>query len=409
MSPSTLRRYVVVAAVVVGMVSLAAPAVGVGVPVVVDLAATADASQPTADADLQLPERLELDGVDAHGTAHASPDAGTTVRRDAVEARGTYEQYYVEERLDRTGSEEERAEFLRDAVASSNRTTRALRERERVARTDYAAGRIDEDQLLRELSVVAVRAEAEEDTLSVVHDQASRLAIPNVRPRAEAFTAQLRVRQGDLRSATGASIAGERAPQSVYVATHDSGTVLAAAEGGSYDREANRDEAHVATEDWGVDSNRAWELKDELYPWFTDVYGFSSISGSMTQRHLYRASSSYEHGSLVSYLDAHSEQVAREDQTLRLGPELPTHAPINGTNESVTVSVERTYPSGPARVTVLQDGERVPNAPVQVEDEVVGSTDRDGQRWIVAPYEQPEISTTVDGSAAAVELDWSGG
>lgn len=407
MSPSPLHRYAVTTAVVVGLLLVVSPTIGLGLPTAVssvDTAATP--AQPTSDDDLALPERLEPVSIDADGTTEVRPDAGAAIRKDSIAVQGTYQQYLLDERLQRSDGEAEQTQILQSTVDEANETTRNLRERERTVRARYEAGTITEEQFVRELALLGARAETETDKLSEIHDEASRLAVPNVRPRAEAYTAQLQVRQGDVRSTAAASVVTDRSPTTVYVATGSDGTVLATVDGLRYDREANRDDVHVATDEWGVDSDRAWELKDELYPRFTDRYGFTSISGSMTQRHMYRASGSYEHGDLVSYIDAHSETAVREDQSIRLGPSTPTHAPLNGTNESVTVSVERTYASGPARVTVLEDGEPVEGAPIEIGGDPTGLTNANGEHWVLLPYDDPEVGTVVDGQRASVTVQW---
>lgn len=397
MPPSSLPRYVFATAVVVGLVVLSVSGFALAAADVPGLSSSAAATsaQPTAVDGLDLPERLELDSVEADGTGVARPDAGTAIRQDGLATDSAYEQYLVEERLDRAASPEERRTILDDAVESTNATTRQLRERERAARSSYEAGEISESQLLRELSIVGASAEFESQTLTAIHNHAARLAISGIRPRAEAFLGQLQVRRGQIRSDAASAIAAEQSAMRVYVASGSGGTVLSTIEGSTYEREATRDDHHVSTLEWGIDSDRAWTLKDELYPRFTDSYGFTSISGSTTQRHMYRASGSYDHGDLVSYIDAHSETVVREDQELRLGPALPTVEPQNATNGTATISLQRTYPSGPAKVTVLDDGEPVEDALVRIDGTPHALTDGDGEAWIVLPYDDPEIGATV--------------
>lgn len=432
MSPSSLYRFALLVTAVVGVAAFALSGVGLGATADadVDLGATVDgdaglpaaedvgvatparspsSDQPTATDGLALPERLELSSVAADGTGVAAPDAGTAIRLDGLEADSAYEQYLLEERLDRADTDEAQRGVLEDAVESSNATVRAYREREREARQSYESGDLSASQFLRELSVVDAHAAAEEQTVTAIHDSAGRFAISGIRPRAEAFLAQLQVRQGSIRADAASSIVAEQSSMDVYVASGGGGTVLATTQGSSYEREATRDDRHVATLDWGIDSDSVWDLKDELYPRFTSTDGFTSIIGSTTERHIYRASGSHDHGELVSYVDAHSESVVREDQELRLGEQFPTLGPQNATNGSTTVSVERTYPSGPAKVTVFEDGAPASDEIVRVDDDPVALTGDDGEAWVILPYDDPTVSANANESTATTQIQWASG
>ena len=146
-----------------------------------DASADADAA-PTNPDGIDLPERLDPESVDAEGTGDARPDAGTAVRTDGLELESAYQEYYLEENLDRAADDQERSAILEGAVDAVNETTNALRERERAAQSAYESGDIDEEQFLRELVRIDARADAGQQQLTAIHDEATQLAIPGIRP-----------------------------------------------------------------------------------------------------------------------------------------------------------------------------------------------------------------------------------
>lgn len=409
MSPSTTARSLFVASVVVGLALLAAAAGGVALGAVGG-APVADAStagaQPDASPELDLPERLELDGLANHDVATVGPDAGRAIERDAVAMDAAYRRYLLQERLDRAESDEERARALEEAIEASNETVRELRQREREALRQYANGELSGAQLVGVLSTVDARATEEIAVVEEISTQATRLGIPGVGPRSNAFTGQLMVRQGEVRQRASASITAERSSQRVYVATSGQGVVLSTVDGNTYHRESNRHDSHRPTVERGVETTEAWESLSDLYPKFSELSGFTSLNGKGTSRQLYRASGEFEHGSVWSYVDAYTVDVAREYQQIRLDDRLPRFNATNASAGSLQVGVERTYPSGPALVTVRDDGEPVSGAPVAVANETVATTDADGQAWVVLPYGTPRVETTVDGTRLATSVEW---
>lgn len=408
MSPSIPARCCFAACVVVGAALLACSAGALALESGVTVGATDSAAvdaQPEGVAGLDLPERLELESLSAHGTASVGPDAGRAIQQNGSALDAAYRQYLLEERLERASSDEERARVLDASIEASNETARQLRERERAAVADYQSGDLSAAQLAGELGLIDARASQELDVVSATDDRAQELGIPGVGPRAEAFTAQLQIRQGELRAKAGESIVADAEPHRFYVASGDSGIVLSTIDGATFHREANRHDNHVATVEQGVRKERGQDLPEELYPRFSEFAGFTRKSWEDTERHVYRASGEYDYGSIDSYVDAHTEAVARENQILRLNDRLPTQPARNVTADNVTLSVERTYPTGPARVTVLNDGEPIEGATVSVANESVATTDADGRAWVVEPYDTPEIATTVDGTRVATSDD----
>jgi len=108
-------------------------------------------------------------------------------------------------------------------------------------------------------------------------------------------------------------------------------------------------------------------------------------------------------GEFRAYLDGATKNVFHERQTVAVDsvPLTDSYDDRLGTTELV---VNTTVPTGLMQVSVTDGGEPVEGAAVQVANQTAGTTDPDGQRWLVQPLGATEVSVTVDDLTVSVTL-----
>lgn len=414
MSPSRARRLVLACCIAIGLslVLVGAAGIGAGSFASLDGSDGASASASTAvlqpqDADgIDLPERLDLTSLSAEGSAEVRTDASPAIHRDGSALGAAFDQHLLQAQLDRAPTETGQREVVESALSDSNETIVSLREREESVREAYQDGEIDAAELSTELAAIHERSERELQRLERIGTATDERDVQEFDDEIVVLRAQALHRQGMIREQVSSLLAAEAPARDVFVASGGEGVVLATIDGDDYYREANRADAQVANTEPGIGPNEAWELKDELYPAFTSDYGFTSMP-PLANDHLYQPSADYEHGELRTFIDAHSEEVVREEQHLRLDHDLPTADTVTTNEGNVTLALNRTYPSGPAMVTVYDDEEPVEGATITVGGDEAGETDEEGDLWVILPYEEPVVETTYDGTTTNTTVDWS--
>jgi hypothetical protein len=120
----------------------------------------------------------------------------------------------------------------------------------------------------------------------------------------------------------------------------------------------------------------------------TTVYG---IQGSITG------------GEFRAYLDGATKDVFHEELTVAVDA-VPVSNSRNHRLGTLELVVNTTVPTGPMQVSVTDAGEPVEGAAVQVANQTAGTTDADGQRWVIQPLGGTEVSVTVDDLTVSVTL-----
>lgn len=407
MPPSTRGRLLAVCCLVLGL-ALVTVAVGglvtstaLGSPVG-DAEATAAPPQPVDD--LQLPGRMDLDGQVTDGGAVVGVDVGGAIDRDSARLASAYERSRLDQRLQRADNASEREAILADAYAEADATFGQLRARERAAFQSYQVGRIDADELLAELRTVHVRAEAESSMLSLVVARSDSIN-ETYGDRASVLDSRYVARQGTLRAELAAIAAGQATPRRYYVASGADGVMLSRVGPDGYAREIVRDDLLVLDRE----PRLAWadvpEHVQELYPTFAANNNFGQQNE--LSAHVVQIGGDHDDGRLEFYVDRYSQDVFREYQTLDLDDDLPTRSAGDVSSGPLGLQVNRTYPSGPGVVTVTEAGAPVSGAPIFVDGTEVATTDEDGRAWVVLPYGEPDVTTSLDDRELSVHVDWT--
>ncbi len=335
--------------------------------------------------------RLALVDVASEGRDGTVVDVGTSVEFETDRIGERHREVTFETRLDEADSADERGTIIEDELDRIEDRRSALVERERTAYRSYANGEIDERDLLRDLGRVHAEASQLEGSLSTVE----REAIGEHGDRAWQLRIEVSKFQGPVREAIVDATAGERDPVQIHVQAGQDGLVLSMIDGNTFHRESYRPDQRdrVDAQGQALDQQAAIERH---YPWVAANRGSDNTHGMETYAGLWRGIVSHPHGELTTFLDTGTESPFREFQSLQLDA-LPTEEAANETVGDLTFRIDRTYPAGPALVT-LTEGDTAPHPTfVFVDDEAVVGTNVEGEAWFVAPGDTVYVvSVTVD-------------
>ena len=189
---------------------------------------------------------------------------------------------------------------------------------------------------------------------------------------------------------------------SIYAhATPDA--IVLAASGETHVRQATlRSERNASApnrflEDGGT-SGDALLRAEELYP---GLQGFVTPPDEVT--HVYTIDGISTLGTFEAYLDGGTENVFHELQRGHSAG-VPVSETLTASAENVSLTVETTDTTGPMLVSVTEAGDPVADAELAVDGWSVGTTDADGERWVVQPLAGAELTVTVGEETVSITL-----
>lgn len=370
-------------------------------------------STPLAPPDHESTERLTLadeETVLAESAVKVDPTVATGISFAQLEAE--YNKISLEAAMDDAdGSMEEVAVVseelerleaeIGDEIALQEETYAAM-----------AAGEIDEDEFLREVTMIYLRStviDAELDALSdalrdviapVTRDDAQRL-------RGEVSQAQLEVKtlQGPVTERGAGVMTGADSsitPISIEVGEH--GYVLATVDDGVYVREAVATENRERGSGAGfTDIEQARALTAELYPW---TVAESQESEDVPRGEIFSSTIDHPHGTTTIYLDRDTERPFRDGHVLNLFS-IPTVEAYAESSGGVQITVERTYVGGPAHVQVVDTtaGEPIDDVTIHVADRAGGTSNQAGGYWFIAPESTFEIELELEDDTVTIPIE----
>ncbi|MFB6183299.1 MAG: hypothetical protein ABEI96_01980 [Haloarculaceae archaeon] len=341
-------------------------------------------------------------------------DVAGAVALDAERLHGRYESLAFENAFASTTSKQRRVELLQrqaDRIAARIDT---LQDRQGRALREYNADAMSTRRFLRELATVDAAAERLQSDLTAIRRRAATtggFTLPNdLRTRFDNHQADLVALEGPVRSRLADSLAGERPATTVYIVTSGRDLMLATTTDQHYVREAYLgDERVVGGVDRFGQTDRprisvAYQRAANLYPWaFENALAPPSANG-FGNTSVYQIDIEHTQGDMTTYLDGTTRNAYRETQRKRLA-DVPTTV-NRTTTETLTLRVNRTYPTGPMHLTITRtDTDEPVNAAVRVDGYLVGHTGRDGSLWAVTPPGTVRINaTTVAGEHVRMQF-----
>ena len=335
--------------------------------------------------------------VHAHGA-----DLGTALGWDVDDVDAALETEAIARDIENAETAEQRQRRILAAINEIEQDEVSLNSRQRAAIDAHAAGEISDRELLDELATIGTVAREYDARLDVLDDLAADTEDFSSPNRLDELQVQLQVYEGPVRDHALATTRGVTGGGDIHVASTEGAVVLATIDGDEYVREAFR------TDRWNraggtIGSEDAINVTSASYPETTalrepDAFGAGSVQ---------RVTVSHETGELRTFVSGGNDQVFVEHQRIALDA-FPDSEPRSTTADGFNATVDRTYPGGPVRVTVLDDEERTPVPDVTVtmsvdggDSEAIGITDGDGVVWTLSPMESYRI-TVVDEPRVAV-------
>ena len=352
---------------------------------------------------LNMTERIDFDAADVvTGFETTDVDVGTTLRSDVTRIDAQFETLRFQEAFESAESDAERRQLLIGEVEALEAALEEERANEQQAYLAYHRGEITANELLVTLAQAYVRAETISVRAGTILEVTNE--VPDVSD-AEVRTIQTSTSEltGPVRANVVAALAGTGpSDRAIYVQAAENGIVLSTIDDNTFVREVYRaDNRDPAQPDSLGSVTSAGDRATELYPWT-----FAAASGTdvALSGDVYRVRATHPHGTLTTYLDGGTEAAFREVQEMHLD-RLPVAEVAHSTEGNRTTVVERTYPGGPTRVTVLDDdGEPLDGAEVYVDDRLTGVTDANGEHWIVAPRGGYDVTVVHQSAMSTVSV-----
>lgn len=365
-------------------------------------AAASTAANATAANTSQVARVLTLNGTGptAAGVDVVTVDASTAVGFGANRSASQVATIALRERIAGAESPDERQKRILDGLNEVDKDVITLHTRQRRAIDSYVDGDITARQLLVELARVQAEAAVLTDRLQLLNrlaDNTEDFTVDDSRIFPTLY--DLETFGGPVRSRTLDALRGETESSTrVFVAADESGVVLSTVAGDEYVREAYRLDLRERAAD--INEGVAQNVTRRSYP---EIWAAAdgTVSGQGSGG-TFLFDLAYPDGSLTAFVSGGTDRVFMEHQRMSLAG-FPTGAAVTRTLD-LTLRVNRTFPGGPLRVSVVDPSTGEPvNAVVKIgreggESPEIGRTGDDGVLWTVSPRGEFVVTVVEVGS-----------
>jgi len=338
-------------------------------------------------------QRSEVD----RATLNLGPAAEFNGNVTAVEV----ETAAVVEFVQAADGESERSRRIIQASSTVETEIITLRDRQEAAIRAFNAGELTPEEFVIELATISAKADALEARmvkLTALADDIEGFSLS----RPTEIRYELRTFGGPVRERAADAIRGVDEPAQFFVTTGPEGYELATVDDGYYHREAFRGAVKSGDDGATMEPNEAVNVTRESYPEIFR-YGDPSATTSGTTNIV---TLSGGNRSLTAFVDSGSERVFKEYQRFSL-EQYRSNSVASNTINGINVTVNRTYPGGPLRVSVTdaESGEPIDLAVTlsqgQAERTSIGRTGDDGTIWTVSPRDSYTVLAVGDEATAA--------
>jgi hypothetical protein len=295
---------------------------------------------------------------------------------------------------------DERSRRIIEALSTVEQEVITLRGRQQAAIDAYNDGELTPREFVVELATIAARANALEDRIEMLSTEADEIDGFSL-SRADAIAYELRAFGGPVRERAIAAIRGEAPRTLFFVTTGPEGYELATVSDGVYIREAYRGAVRSADASASIDASDAINVTQESYP---EIVADSDTSATVSGTTAIVVQNAGE-ARLTAFVDSGSERVFKEYQRQ------PLETFVSGPSDSnvlngLRITVNRTYPGGPMRVSVVdaESGDPVnltvtlSQGPSRGVD--IGRTGEDGVLWTLSPRGRFTVTAVGEETAA---------
>ncbi|NHX34916.1 MULTISPECIES: DUF7096 domain-containing protein [Halolamina] len=338
-------------------------------------------------------QRSEVDGA----TLNLGPAAEFNGNVTAVEVETAAVVEYIRAAED----ESERSRRIIQASSTVETEIITLRDRQEEAIRAFNAGELTAEEFVIELATVSAKADALEARMVRLTELADGIdGFSLSRPTEIRY--ELRTFGGPVRERAVDAVRGVDDPTQFFVTTGPEGYELATVDDGYYHREAFRGAVKSGDNGATMEPSEAVNVTRESYP---DIFRYGDPSAT-TSGTTNIVTVSGGGRSLTAFVDSGSERVFKEYQRFSL-EQYRSDSVASNTINGINVSVNRTYPGGPLRITVTdaESGEPIDLAVTlsqgQAERTEIGRTGDDGTIWAVSPRGSYTVLAVGDETTAA--------
>ena len=345
---------------------------------------------------------LAVPGVAVQRTAleHATLSLGPSARFSGNITAVRLETGAVEQYITEPADTDERSRRIIEAFSTVEQEVITLRSRQQAAISAFNRGELSTEAFVVELATIAARANALEDRVTMLSDQADEIEGFTL-SRADPVSYQLRAFGGPVRERAIDAISGEASRTLFFVTTGPEGYELATISDGMYVREAFRGAVRETDTSENIEASDAINVTQQSYPAIASESDTSATVSGTTAI----VTQNYGEASLTAFVDSGSRQVFKEYQRLPLSTFKTGPADSNVLN-GLRITVNRTYPGGPMRIHVVDadSGEPV-NLSVTLSQGPsrgidVGRTGDDGTLRTLSPRGQFTVTAVGEETAA---------
>lgn len=335
--------------------------------------------------------------IQGSNTVSAGLDVGLAVGIDGRDLQTTHEMETFRQRFAAAETDANRSAAYDAILETVEERADTLRERDVEMNEAYTDERITSDSFLRERAVIVAEASRLQGMISELRAVESETLgfelSDRQRSRLRDVNGELTIVRGPVAERAAGLASGGGSPQAVYVENSASGHVIALVEGDTYVREAYLGDERDPTADDQFQSGNGTALENarqralSLYPHTTaaSVEPFGST---------YQYNGIFNGGRVTVYLDGGTTNAFRERQRLNAS-RLPVAITESTTNGSATLRVNRTFPTGPMEIALVDADSGAPiDATVSIDGVEAGRTGADGSIWAVEPRESSQIRAT---------------
>jgi hypothetical protein len=322
-------------------------------------------------------QRTEIDGA----TLNLGPATQFNDNVSAVEIQTAAVVEYIRAAED----DSERSRRIIQASSTVETEIITLRDRQQEAIEAFNDGELSPEAFVVELATISAKADALEQRMMRLTDLAEEIdGFSLSRPTEIQY--ELRTFGGPVRERAVDAIRGTDEPTLFFLTTGPEGYELATVDNGSYYREAYRGAEFSGNTDATMSPDEAVDVVEASYP---DIFRLGDPSAT-TSGTTNIVTVSGPGRSLTAFVDSGEEAVFKEYQRIALD-QYDSEAVASNTINGINVTVNRTYPGGPLRISVTdaESGEPIDLAITlsqgQAERTAIGRTGEDGTLWTISP------------------------
>lgn len=351
----------------------------------------------------------QLDSSTEHSIERVTVDVGAAVTMEYNKGQTEFAVYSLEHEIASGDSTSDYSSLLETATSVEEEAI-ALELREAEVREAYLAGRMTPRQYLRELSLIAMKANLLEEYISdiepYVDDTPNGGSIDARLSNANGVVLGL---HGSVRDRVRHQQAGILPSGQVFVSAAPNGVLLASVHEDQYEREFYRasDRSNGPSADVGL-IGAVSQFQDE-YPEVADAESGMDIgSVGAPDRDVFTFRVQLPEGVMVLYYEQSTEEFYYESSTWDLDRiELPAGSVV--TERNTRVMVNESFVGGPVQIaTFNNETNEAVSSTVLIGQSQEVQTGSDGQAWGIVPVGEYSITVVRDTGNITIPMSGSG-